>query len=118
MLRRVRDKLRMIRYYSATRPRSNWNRAADVAFVASFLAAVPAAWLCDVIMIRPAVAFIVNGQLFRTDGGSITAIILDPDSRGEQITPQGSIHGSFELTVEDRQRGWPLITSVHRLPPR
>ena len=34
MLRRVRQKLRLIRYYSAPRAHSNWTRAMDIALIA------------------------------------------------------------------------------------
>lgn len=123
MLRRVRNKLRMIRYHSAARARTAWTRAFDMAFVGSFLLAFPAAWLCDAIAIRPTIALSVPGQFFRdeTSVGTFTAALLMPQAPragGGRGFPNSTPHGSFLLVVEERAHGWPLTTSVHRLPAR
>jgi hypothetical protein len=54
MIRRLRHKLRMIRYYSAPRHRTVWTRVMDVALIASFLLALPVTWMCDLMVSRTA----------------------------------------------------------------
>lgn len=117
MLRRVRQKLRLIRYYSAPRAHSNWTRAMDIALIASFFLAFPAAWMCDLLIVRKNIAITVGGQLFTQADGAIAALVLNPPKLGTGNV-KGDIAGTFALSVEDWQHGWPLTTTVRRQPAR
>lgn len=116
MLRFVRHKLRMIRYYSATRPDTPWTKAVDAALVCSLLLALPAAWMCDAMVTQRDVASALSGQLFRQPSNHIEALLLT--GARKNATVNGNVIGNFQLIVEEVRRGWPFNTSINRLPAR
>jgi len=116
MLRRVRQKLRLINYYSATRKVTAWDRAGDVAFFASFFLCLPVALLMNYMVVKKSTAFDITGR-FVMDGGQLTAPISRTDSQ-RSSTFAGQSLGNFHLTIDQAARGWPLTTSILRLPPR
>ena len=115
MLRRLRHKLAMIRYYSAPRKETAWTRAADVALWITLLLALPAAWIGDVSHADhepgPAVSgFLIGENVQNLEAWAVT------DRNIKQNPPEGRNFGRWRLHVTDVHRGWPLITSVHRQP--
>ena len=117
MLRRVRNKLRLIRYYSAPRRQTPWTKAMDVALFASLLLALPAAWLANFAVMRPSTAADINGQLFRRADSGIQAAVLSVTDRRPTL-PDGKPIGNFQITVVREDHGWPLVTSDVRQPAR
>ncbi len=115
MLSRVRHKLRMMRYYSASRPVTIWTKAHDIAMVGSFFLAFPAAWLCNLMAVQNTTAIELQGLLLRHDDSSISAPLIS--SQNSRVFDRGGMtFGSFTLVVQDRHRGWPFTTSIHRPP--
>lgn len=115
MLNAIRRKLRMIRYYSAPRPRTVWTRATDIALVASFFLAVPVMWVCDLMIIRAVPVIGHSGQLFRMPGQGYGAVVLTLE-RTRPVDSSGTVIGMFQIRVEDMHHGWPLSTTVRRRP--
>ena len=116
MLRRVRQKLRLINYYSAKRKSTAWDRAGDIAFFASFFLCLPMALLMNFMVVKKSTAIDLTGR-FVMDGGRLTAPISRTDS-ARSSTFAGQSLGNFHLTIEQASRGWPLTTSIVRLPPQ
>lgn len=116
MLRNFRHKLRMIRYYSATRKATAWTRAMDMALIVSLPLALLATWVCDVAVMRKTVPIDLHGQLIRADDSNIVAAVMISD--GPSRASIGRPIGNFQFQVEDDLHGWPLTTSVHRRPGR
>lgn len=114
MLRRVQHKLRMIRYYSASRAQSAWTRALDLSLIASFLLALPAAWLCDRTVSRTETAVLLHGRLSCAASGGYSAW-LDGGDRPRHTA--GLVCGSFQFQVLQERRGWPITTTTERQPP-
>ena len=65
--RAIRNQLRLIRYYSATRPYNRWSRALDIALVSALALAVPMTWALDSGLVRQASIEKGAGKLFRVD---------------------------------------------------
>src|SRR6185436_12862246 len=63
MLRKLRHKFDMIRYYSAPRRQTPWSRARDIAFFVAFFLCLPATWIANVAVIRPTTAIAVSGWM-------------------------------------------------------
>lgn len=128
MLRRFRRLREHIRYHSAPRPGTAWSRAMDLAFIASFLLAFPAAFLSDLAVREQLTAINLAGILARTPDGSIDAWIMAGTSQaggtagsnaaskaGRSTADRNdSIIGNFTIEVTDTRRGWPLVTSIDR----
>ena len=117
MLRRVRNKLRLIRYYSAPRKQTPWTRAMDVALPVSLLLAIPAAWLANFSVVRPSTIADINGQIFRMADSSIQAAVVSVSDRRPTL-PDGKPMGNYQITVVREDHGWPLVTSDVRRPAR
>ncbi len=116
MLRRVRHKLRMIGYYSASRPQTGWTRAMDISLVASFFLAFPLTWACSVMVARSSVPISLAGQILQGSDGSLSAVMTTGPMRSMSF---GAVPiGNFILEVEDLAHGWPLTTEVSRQPAR
>jgi hypothetical protein len=116
MLRRVRQKLRLINYYSAKRRDTAWDRAGDAAFFASFFLCLPIALLMNFMVVKRSTAIDITGR-FVMEQGRLTAPISRTDS-ARSSTFAGQSLGNFHLTIKQSSRGWPLTTSIVRLPPR
>jgi hypothetical protein len=115
MLRRLRHNLRMIRYYSAPRHDTAWSRAADVALWITLLLALPAAWITDVATARPRIVLATSGLFLGESEGHLRAWALT-DKTIDQEPPADTTYGRWRLHVIDVHRGWPVTTSIHRLP--
>ena len=116
MLRRVRQKLRLINYYSATRKSTAGDRAGVIAFFASFVLCLPMALLMNFMVVKKSTAIDITGR-FVMDASRLTAPINRTDS-ARSSTFAGQALGNLHLTIEQASRGWPLTTSIVRLPPR
>lgn len=109
MLSYVRQKLRMIRYYSAPRRRTLLTRFVDAGLIAAIVLAFPAAWLADAEVEDEAVLIRRSGHLSRVDGG-VAARVLDPDA---PAPPRSDVpYGEFHLTLIEQRRGWPVSSTV------
>jgi hypothetical protein len=115
MISRVRQKLRMIRYYSATPRQTPWTRAMDVALVLTFVLALPSAWLCDAIVRRSETALSASGVFVQQPDGTMAAYLSTPRNSPPMI-PADRPAGKFYFRVTDERCGWPLTTSVVRRP--
>ena len=110
----------MIDYYSAARPRNTWTRARDASLFVTLVMALPVTWLCDVMVARPTVAAEFSGILSQNEGGVITAELQDVGNRSGTHAPK-PLHvpiGVFRMELIDQRHGWPLTTTVRRLPAR
>jgi hypothetical protein len=121
----LRRKLDHIRYHSAQRPGNWWSRAIDLAFIASFLLSLPAALLADLAHGRERVAMDLPGLLARSPERGVEAWLMNPQAGGTPRSASGGgagesdeILGNFNLSVTDRLRGWPLVTTIERQPAR
>lgn len=114
MLRRVRHKLRMIRYYSATRQVSRWSRAFDAACIASLLLALPITWICNNVVKNEFTAASLGGHIHQLDDQSLVAVISVDGDRS--IREFGKPEGNFKLSAIEQRRGWPFPTSIRRQP--
>ena len=117
MLRRLRHKLRMIRYYSATRRVTVWTRALDLALIGSLPLALLAVWTSDIAVMRKTTPIDLTGLLVRADDGS-TIVATMISSGGPGRAASGQPIGNFHFQIEDDLHGWPLTTSVQRRPAR
>jgi hypothetical protein len=119
LLRNVKKRLRMIEYYSASRPRNGWTRAMDASLFLTLVLAVPVTWICDVMASRPRLAAEFSGVLSRTETGAITADLQEISKRN--ISQPHALNvpiGVFRVEVIDHHHGWPLTTTVRRQPAR
>ncbi|MHC4991405.1 MAG: hypothetical protein ACYTGC_10525 [Planctomycetota bacterium] len=116
MLRAIRNKLREIDYYSATRTSSFWRHMADRALVLSLVLAWPCAWLMTVVVQTPGRTVTTVGRLAEHPDGSVTGWLIDDDLAMRRH--RGEVIGGFELTLLERVQGWPFATRRDVQPPR
>jgi len=116
MLRRVRHKLRLINYHSATRKTTAWDRAADMAFFASFFLCLPVAYLLNLTVTRNTTAIDIMGRFVQDQGRTIARLNQADQQRTSTFT--GASTGNFHLTIVESLRGWPLTTSIAQQPVR
>lgn len=117
MLRWWRRKLRMLRYYSASREETVWTRLGDAAFLAALVLAFPATWLMNGRMQREAPPLVLVGLIERGSNGELSANVMNErESLQLPINPMAEYWGSFRLTIAESERGWPFITSMSRKP--
>jgi hypothetical protein len=120
MLRRLRQALRTIDYYSAARPRTVWDRMGMAALLIALALALPLTWLADVLVARVEPVDAVTGRLLRVAGTSefIAAI---PRADGSTIWTADALatspYGEFTLGLTDATRGWPFPTTIQRSAP-
>ncbi len=115
MLRPLRRRLALIRYYSASREETPWTRAGDAMLFITLVLALPAVLLCDASVIRPSVALEQKGTLDRASAGHMDARLAEPE-RNPPWTERTV--GTFTLQLVEESRGWPLSTSIQTLPLR
>lgn len=121
MLRKLRQKLAMIRYYSAPQRQTRWTRARDIAFFTSFFLCLPATWIANHTVIRPTTAIDVSGWLGEKPGPggqTIPDAAMANNARSYSAGSNVKVTGNFRLVIEDDYHGWPLTTSVYRPPAR
>lgn len=106
--RPLRRRLALIRYYSADRHLTRWQRWSDGALIAALVLAIPAAILSGEWVLRSEQVSQVSGVLVRTQGAAPWAA-LHSESGGE-----GALAGGFDITVGTETGGWPLVTWSRR----
>lgn len=116
MLRRVRNKLRMIRYYSARRQVTVWSRAFDTACIAAIVLALPIAWICNSVVQRQVAVMSITGHVHQLENKSYLAVI--DFETGRRTNDFGKPEGNFKIEVIDQRRGWPFPTSIIRRPAK
>jgi hypothetical protein len=110
MLGFVREKLRLIRYYSAPRRRTILTRFVDVGLLAAIVLAAPAAWLGDAEIRREVALIERDGHFTRQPGGGTGASIIVPDL---PLMPSDDVpYGEFRLKLIEQRRGWPLNSTI------
>lgn len=118
MLRWVRRQLRLMEYYSATRQRTVWSRAADATLVSSMVLALPVTWWFDHRMEQSITIHGVTGLIDRDEQGALVAYVNDPESYATDYgIPRDRIHAYFTVEVDRLDRGFPMrTTQVTRQP--
>jgi hypothetical protein len=116
MLRRVRQQLDLIRYYSASRAETAWTRALEWALLAALLLGLPATLICEELVTRPVALTTVEGTIANDRDGKLFAIVQELGNRvwGAEANP----YGEFTLVIENHSAGWPFTTMTQRRPPR
>lgn len=117
MFSKLRQKLAMIRYYSAPQRQTRWTRARDVAFFTAFFLCLPATWIADWTVSRPSTAVALGGWLGEKtgpDGEQSFDAAMATNARSFGSTPNVKVLGNFNILIVDEFHGWPLTTSVHR----
>ncbi len=110
-VRMIRDKLRLIRYYSADRPRSVWSRATNIAFAAALALAAPAVWLVDRAYVLRVSQQHITGRLYESADGNVWAGVV-PDVGVRSTAGDDSVmSGMFQLAVGTQHHGWPFESS-------
>jgi hypothetical protein len=110
MIRRIRQQLRLIRYYSAPRRRTAWTRAADWSLLAALVLALPAAWLCDLLVHRQDAGLELRGGLATDPSGALVGRLEEDE--GLRWTGDGVPHGEFEVVAVETRSGWPFASSA------
>ena len=107
-LRAIRQRLRLIRYYSAVRPYSRWGRVQDIALVAAIVAAWPVTWALDRGYVAEGTPMVINGNLYEDPDGRTWAWMKIPsiDRRGD-----AEFVGAFRITIRRESHGWPFVSS-------
>ncbi|MHC4414406.1 MAG: hypothetical protein ACYS0G_03885 [Planctomycetota bacterium] len=108
-IRAIREKLRLIRYYSASRPYNRWSAALDIALAAGLLLAWPTTWLLDRSYVSRTAQQQISGMLFEAPDGAVRASV-SPDALRGDLT----FTGAFQVTVRSNQHGWPFVSSRRR----
>lgn len=120
MLRRLRNALRTIDYYSAARPRTIWDRLGLAALFVALALAWPVTWLADGLVARVEPVDAVTGRLARVAGTSEFVAAI-PTAEGSDFWTADaratSPYGEFTLRLTDATRGWPFPTTVQRSAP-
>ncbi|MHC4130247.1 MAG: hypothetical protein ACYTE6_13340 [Planctomycetota bacterium] len=114
--RAIRNQLRLIRYYSATRPYNRWSRALDIALASALALAIPATWGLDSVLIRHATIETGTGKLFQEADGRLWAWAGFPSMPPLAIQGDATFSGTFWVDVTTEDRGWPFITSRRPRP--
>jgi hypothetical protein len=117
-IRAIYDKLRLIRYYSATRPYNRWSRALDIALATALALAVPVTWGLDRTWVRHTFAETTIGRLFREPEGRVWAWLGPAVLPPENIQGEAVFYGAFQLDMQTEDRGWPFVTSRKPRQPR
>ncbi len=111
LLGAIRERLRLIRYYSATRPYSRWSRTLDIALVVALLSAWPVTWLADRTIIAASAPVRVTGNLYEEPDGRIWAWRPPPPQPPTDIRGDAAFVGSFGIELRVEEYGWPFVTS-------
>ncbi|MHC5003264.1 MAG: hypothetical protein ACYTJ0_09080 [Planctomycetota bacterium] len=112
MLRAIRNRLRAIRYYSASQHRTSWHRASDIALWAALVLAWPATWLASYAIHSSGLPLVVQGHFGEQPDGSLIAWMVEPG-----LEARGRIVGTFALSLVEHEQGWPFTTRVDPRPP-
>ena len=104
----------MIRYYSATRRRTVWTTAMDVALAGAVTLAWPTAWLADQFYVRTDPTVLLHGKVYQDDGWAFRASLGGNELPFESVR-DSVFYANFEFSIASERRGWPFVTS-HRRP--
>ncbi len=109
----IRRKLRLVRYFSASRPSSAWGRATDAALASALVLAVPAAWIGSESVVTRSEPAQVTGWIYRDPDGTIWAAV-GTDAGGAGPRPRGDavFAGGFVLESSIERCGWPFTTRI------
>ncbi len=114
MLRWALHHVRMIRYYSATRRRTVWTTAMDIALAGAVAMAWPTVWVADQFYIRTDPTVVVRGKVYQNPAGAFMASVSGDDIPIELVR-DSVFYANFEFSIASERRGWPFVTS-HRRP--
>jgi hypothetical protein len=109
--RAIRNQLRLIRYYSATRPYNRWSRALDISLAVALALAFPVTWAADFALVRDVSVESGSGKLFRDPDGRLWAWAGFPRMPAAEVQGEAVLEGSFRLSIRTEDRGWPFVTS-------
>lgn len=104
----------MIRYYSATRRRTAWTTAMDIALAGAVAMAWPTVWLADQFYIRTDPTVLVRGKVYQDPDGAFMASVSGDDVPVE-LVPDSVFYANFKFSSASERRGWPFVSS-HRRP--
>ena len=108
MIQKVRRQLRMMRYYSATRPNTAWTRALEWALALSLLLAIPAQLVSEHLVTRRSTSeTIYGGVLSHLDGRRDVVFRAGPEI--EWRAGENPI-AEFSIGFAERGEGWPIMT--------
>jgi hypothetical protein len=110
-LRAIRERLRLIRYYSATRRYGRWSRMLDMAVVTALIAAWPAAWLLDRSCVRVGEPFTISGFLYEDPDEQVWVWLSPPPMPPSDVRGDAAFIGSFRIDLRGEDHGWPFVTS-------
>ncbi len=111
VVRMIRNKLRLIRYYSADRPRSAWSRATNIAFAAALALAAPAVWLVDRAYVLRVSQLQITGRLYEAADGTVWAGVVPDVGLRSTAGDDSVMSGMFQLAIETEHHGWPFESS-------
>ncbi len=113
-LRAIRERLRLIRYYSATRRYDRWRRMLDIAVATALVAAWPATWLLDRSYVRVGKSYTISGNLYE-DPDEQVWVWLPPPLPPPDVRGDATFIGAFRIAMRGEDHGWPFVTSYgHR----
>lgn len=114
----IRERLRLIRYYSATRPYNRWSRALDASIIAAILLALPVTWALDRTRASSSQTEQLTGKLFQEPDGRVWGLAGSAAANPKTVNEargDAAFHGAFRIDVHNVVHGWPF-TSSHRRP--
>ncbi len=111
VVRMIRNKLRLIRYYSADRPRSVWSRATNIAFAAALAVTAPAVWLVDRAYVLRVSQLQITGRLYESADGTLWAEAIPDVSLRSTAGDDSVMSGMFQLALGTEHHGWPFGSS-------
>ncbi len=110
MLRPIRQRLRLIRYYSAPRRRTLLTIFVDIALVAAIVLALPTSYLVNTLVRRDVASIELDGHLTRLPDDGVQARILNPNLNQ---SPRSDVpYGEFHLSLTRTRSGWPASAAI------
>ena len=111
VVRKIRNELRLIRYYSADRPRSVWSRATNIAFAAALALTAPAVWLVDRAYVLRVSQLHITGRLYESADGTVWAGVVPDVGLRSPVGDDSVMSGMFQLAIGTEHHGWPFESS-------
>ncbi|MCH8165161.1 MAG: hypothetical protein IH889_06090 [Planctomycetes bacterium] len=111
VVRMIRNKLRLIRYYSADRPRSVWGRATNIAFAAALALTAPAVWLVDRAYVLRVSQLHISGRLNESADGTVWGGVVPDVGLRSPVGDDSVMSGMFQLAIGTEHHGWPFESS-------
>ncbi len=110
-LRAIRERLRLIRYYSATRPYDRWSRGLDIALVTALVAAWPVTWMLDRGCVRTGDPYTIAGNLYEDPDEHVWVWLGPPPQPPTDVRGDAAFVGAFQIHLRGEDHGWPFVTS-------